>query len=129
MKKGVLDEKWIPVADTHLVPLKEGKRVLWGPYEVALFNLGGEYRAIDNRCPHKSGPLADGIVAGKSVFCPLHNWKIGLENGCATSGGEGQVRVYPVQVIGNKIYINFHGAKQSAPQANLLPLPSAKEAD
>ncbi len=112
-----------------LVPLKEGKRVVYGPYELALFNLGGEYRAVDNRCPHKSGPLADGIVAGKSVFCPLHNWKIGLENGCALSGGEGQVKVYPVKVIGGKVCIDFNASKLCAPSAAPSAIPFAKEAD
>lgn len=63
------------------------------------------YRAIENRCPHKDGPLADGIVAGKNVFCPLHNWKISLENGCALSGGTGQVKTFPVKVTDNEIYV------------------------
>jgi len=111
-------EKWTAVADTDLIPLKEGKRVVHGPYELALFNLGDEYRAVDNRCPHKSGPLADGIVAGKAVFCPLHNWKIGLENGCALSGGKGQVKVYPVKVADGKIWIDFQQGQlcEEAPQ-------------
>jgi len=107
MKIPMTKEKWVAVAETALVPLKEGRRVVCGPVELALFNLGDEYRAVDNHCPHKSGPLADGIVAGKSVFCPLHNWKIGLEHGCALSGGEGQVKVYPVKVEDGKVWVDF----------------------
>ncbi len=129
MKNETLKEKWIAVTDTHLVPLNEGKRVLCGSHEVALFNLGGEYRAIDNRCPHKAGPLSDGIVAGKSVYCPLHNWKIGLENGCAQSGGEGQVKVYPVKVIGEKVYVDFNSGKLCTPPVASTSIPSVRESD
>lgn len=113
MTKSILEEKWTVVADTDLVPLREGKRVVCGTYELALFNLGDGYRAVDNRCPHKSGPLADGIVAGKGVFCPLHNWKIDLESGCALSGGKGQIKVYPVKVEDGKIWIDFQHGKLS----------------
>lgn len=99
--------KWVPVAGIHSIPLREGKRVIYQDYEIALFNLGNEYLAVDNHCPHKSGPLADGIVSGKSVYCPLHNWKISLENGCALSGGKGQVKTYPVKILNEKICIAF----------------------
>ena len=100
-------EKWLTVAEVGAIPLREGKRVVCGTYEVALFNLGDEYLAVDNRCPHKQGPLADGIVAGRSVFCPLHNWKVDLKSGCALSGGEGRVKSYPVKVADGKIRIAF----------------------
>jgi nitrite reductase (NADH) small subunit len=99
--------KWYPAANISSVPVKEGRRVVYRDWNVALFNLGGEYLAVDNVCPHKAGPLSDGIVAGKAVFCPLHNWKISLETGCALSGGKGQVKVYPVKTSGQKIYIAF----------------------
>jgi nitrite reductase (NADH) small subunit len=49
--------------------------------EIALFNLGDRFLAVDNACPHRGGPLADGIVSGGSVVCPLHAWKIDLETG------------------------------------------------
>ena len=58
--------------------------------ELAIFNLGpstelgagDRFLAVDNQCPHKAGPLADGIVTGTSVVCPLHTWKISLVDGC-----------------------------------------------
>ena len=104
--------RWIQVTTLDSIPVKEGRRVVCGEREVALFNLGGGgVLAVDNRCPHKEGPLADGIVAGKAVFCPLHNWKINLENGCALSGGEGRVKAYPVKVSGDKIFLSFEEGK------------------
>ena len=99
--------KWYAVVGTNVVPVKEGRRVTFGNQEVALFNLGGEYLAIDNRCPHKQGPLSDGIVAGKAVFCPLHNLKISLETGCALAGGKEQVKTYPVKILKDKVCIAF----------------------
>jgi nitrite reductase (NADH) small subunit len=113
--------KWYFVTNVGAIPEKEGRRVCHQDYEVALFNLGDEYLAVDNRCPHKQGPLADGILSGKSVFCPLHNWKINLENGCALSGGVGQVKTYPVKIFQNKVYVAFEeGNFQKAPQKPLI---------
>lgn len=101
-----MEKGWRVVKDAELIPAKEGRRVKIGENEIALFNLGGDFLAVDNRCPHKEGPLADGIVAGKAVFCPLHNWKISLETGCALSGGTGQVKSYPVKLKDGKIHIH-----------------------
>ena len=109
------DKQWYPVSDVNVIPVREGRRVIYGDHEVALFNLGNEYLAVDNRCPHKAGPLADGIVAGKAVFCPLHNWKINLENGCALSGGNGQVRTYPVKIVNGHVCVAFEEGKLSEP--------------
>ena len=92
---GTNQTKWFRVAPAGAIPEKEGRRVEYGPYVAAVFNLGGEYLAVENQCPHKGGPLADGIVAGKNVFCPLHNWKISLENGCALSGEPVRSKHFP----------------------------------
>ena len=116
--------QWFPVVDVGAVPVREGRRVIYGNYEVALFNLGNEYLAVDNHCPHKQGPLADGIVAGRTVFCPLHNWKINLENGCALSGGKGQVKSYPVKIVNGKVCVAFEAGRlsESAEDPALDPL-------
>ena len=103
--------RWYPIASLREIPLKEGKRITWNDYDVALFNLGEEYLALDNQCPHRNGPLADGLVAGNAVFCPLHNWKFNLKTGCALSGGKGQVKTYPVKVIKDSICIAFEEGK------------------
>jgi nitrite reductase (NADH) small subunit len=52
-----------------------------GGRQVAIFNLGGRFLAVNNRCPHRGGPLAEGIISGTTVVCPLHAWKIDLETG------------------------------------------------
>lgn len=104
-------QNWLLVGECKDIPLREGRRVVKDDHELALFNLGDEYLAIDSRCPHKQGPLADGIVAGKSVFCPLHAWQVSLETGCVLKGGEGCVRRYPVKVSDQKIYVSFDGKR------------------
>ncbi len=120
---------WIPVMQEGSIPLREGRRVVCSGYEIALFNLGDEYLAVDNRCPHKAGPLADGIVSGKAVFCPLHNWKISLESGCALSGGQGQVKKYPVKIIQGKICISFKEGQLSEVNEEPVTTSGAVEID
>ncbi|MGH9493954.1 MAG: nitrite reductase small subunit NirD, partial [Candidatus Sulfotelmatobacter sp.] len=68
------------------IPLREGRAVKAGNREIAIFNLGNRFLAIENRCPHKGGPLADGIVSGATVVCPLHAWKLSLETGKGLTG-------------------------------------------
>ena len=72
---------WVRVTALDNIPTREGRSVRLGDRELAIFNLGDRFLATDNRCPHRGGPLCDGIVAGSSVVCPLHTWKIDLESG------------------------------------------------
>lgn len=72
-------EIWIRAARCRDIPLREGRAVKVGHREIAIFNLGERFAAVENRCPHKGGPLADGIVSGDAVVCPLHAWKLSLD--------------------------------------------------
>jgi nitrite reductase (NADH) small subunit len=74
-------KRWTRIALCDDIPPREGRAVRVGNREIAIFNLGDRFLAVDNRCPHKGGPLADGIVSGAAVVCPLHAWKISLETG------------------------------------------------
>ena len=75
------NEKLARVGRCADIPLNEGRRVHVNGEEVGVFNLGRTCRAIANLCPHKGGPLSDGIVAGEMVICPLHSRKIDLMTG------------------------------------------------
>ena len=93
--------RWIRVTPCENVPPREGRAVRLGALDVAVFNLGDRFLATDNRCPHSGGPLCDGIVTGSSVVCPLHAWKVSLEDGAVQrpSGAAGHcVATYPVRV-------------------------------
>lgn len=74
-------KQWMRITNSDNIPLREGRAVMLGDREIAIFNLGDRFLAIDNRCPHSGGPLCDGIVSGATVICPLHAWKISLETG------------------------------------------------
>jgi nitrite reductase (NADH) small subunit len=74
-------KRWTRIALGDDIPLREGRAVKVGNREIAIFNLGDRFLAVENRCPHKGGPLADGIVSGAAVVCPLHAWKMSLETG------------------------------------------------
>lgn len=70
-----------------------------GNLEIALFKLStGEFKAIENSCPHKGGKLSEGIICDHHVFCPLHDWKINLNDGLVQEPDEGCVISYPVTV-------------------------------
>jgi nitrite reductase (NADH) small subunit len=99
---------WICVGPEDLVPRGEGRRVARAGKDVALFRTAAGWFAVDALCPHKAGPLADGIVAGSAVTCPLHAWKIDLATGCA-AGGEGRVRTYRVKAEGGQVYVAIDG--------------------
>lgn len=67
--------------------------------EIAIFKLtGGELRAIENLCPHKNGKLSEGMVCDHHVYCPLHDWKIDLNDGLVQAPDEGCVKSYHVEV-------------------------------
>lgn len=73
--------RWIRTARCEDIPLREARSVRLGGRDIAIFNLGERFLAIDNRCPHKGGPMAEGIVSGTTVVCPLHALKVSLDTG------------------------------------------------
>jgi len=81
-------KKWVRIAQAEDIPLREGRSVKIAGHEIAIFNLGDRFLAVENRCPHRGGPLADGIVSGRTVVCPLHAWKVDLETGRVTNRPE-----------------------------------------
>jgi nitrite reductase (NADH) small subunit len=97
---------WIEVGHVNDIP-KLGARVV----ETAKGNIGvfrttdDEIFALRDKCPHKGGPLSQGIVHGKHVTCPLHNWKIELASGGAVAPDEGCAASYPVRVEAGIVYL------------------------
>jgi len=93
--------RWMRVTACDNIPPREGRAVSLAGREIAIFNLGDRFLAVDNQCPHKAGPLADGIVTGTSVVCPLHTWKISLLDGRVerpSASGDQGVTAYPTRV-------------------------------
>lgn len=104
---------------THIAKLDDipplGSRVLkTDTMNIALFRTAGDQVfAIKDECPHRQGPLSQGIVHGTSVTCPLHNWKIDLASGEALGADEGCTHRYPVKVENGVVYLAFN-AKEAA---------------
>lgn len=83
--------EWTAVCRIEDIPVLGARRVARAHgMDVAVFrNDQDQVFALLDRCPHKGGPLSQGIVFGTSVACPLHNWTIGLDDGCAKAPDEG----------------------------------------
>lgn len=79
---------WIRVTPLQSIPLREGRAINLGGHEIAIFNLGDRALAIENRCPHRGGPLSEGMLSGGMVVCPLHAWKVCLSTGSVTKPSE-----------------------------------------
>lgn len=96
----------IKVARVSELPKDLGKTVRVGSHEIALFHLAnGKIRAIENRCPHKGGVLAEGMVSGEHVFCPMHDWKINVCDGEVQKPDRGCVNTFKVEIENEDVYI------------------------
>lgn len=102
---------WTDVGAAADVPYQGARRVETDLGAVAVFHtVSGEYYAIFDRCPHKNGPLSEGIVHGKAVACPLHNWSISLETGQAmgADAGKGCTPVVPLMIEDGRILLGLN---------------------
>ena len=92
---------WIDIGHIDDIPLR-GSRLVKSPVGcIGLFRTGeAEVFAVSNTCPHKGGPLNEGIVHGGKVTCPLHNMVFDLATGQAQGADEGQIATYPIEVTG-----------------------------
>lgn len=106
---------WIEIAALDDIPRLGSRVVKTDTMNVAVFRTrDDQVFALKDECPHKQGPLSQGIVSGTTVTCPLHNWKIDLGSGCATGPDEGCTNVYPVKVEGGKIYLGLKSDEAAA---------------
>lgn len=96
----------VRIASLGDLPEKMGKTVRVGELELAVFKLGnGTVRVIENRCPHKGGVLAEGIVSGEHVFCPMHDWKICMTDGNVQAPDTGCVSTYKAVIEDGDVYL------------------------
>lgn len=100
--------EWTPVCRVEDIPVLGARRVSRAQgMDVAVFrNDKDEIFALLDRCPHKGGPLSQGIVFGTSVACPLHNWTIGLDTGCAHAPDVGSTPKFSVKVENGQVYLD-----------------------
>jgi nitrite reductase (NADH) small subunit len=100
--------EWNKVAMLDDIPHLGARRIKAGTLNIALFrDSENSVFAMEDRCPHKGGPLSQGIVCGHKVTCPLHGWNIGLEDGLAVAPDKGQVLTYPVRIDQGVVYLKL----------------------
>lgn len=108
VKVAMQTEQWIEVGQVSDIP-KDGARVVKTHLgDIAVFrNMQDEIFALRDKCPHKGGPLSQGIIYGRSVACPLHNWSIALETGIAVAPDEGCAASFPIRLEGEKVFLSL----------------------
>lgn len=101
--------EWKTVCRVEDIPVLGARRVARpGLIDVAVFRTEDDrVFALLDRCPHKGGPLSQGIVFGDSVACPLHNWSIGLADGEARAPDEGCTARFAVQVVDGEVQLDL----------------------
>ena len=98
---------WIDIGALSDIPPQGARVVKTAAGCVAVFRTAtDQVFAIDDTCPHKGGPLSEGIVHGNSVTCPLHAWVFSLETGMAQGADEGAVNSYPARVEAGRVLLD-----------------------
>lgn len=105
---------WIEIIALQDIPRLGSRVVRTDTMSIAIFRTAGdEVFALKDACPHKGGPLSQGIVHGTSVTCPLHNWKIDLASGEALGPDQGCTNVFATKVEDGKVFLALK-AKEAA---------------
>ncbi len=99
---------WVEIGTLNDIPKLGARIVETSNGDIAIFrNSSDQVFALRDQCPHKQGPLSQGIVSDKTVTCPLHNWRISLESGEAEGPDEGCTGKYDVKLEGEVIFLNL----------------------
>lgn len=99
---------WVAVGSLNDIPRRGARCVRNGDMTIAIFRTSDDrVFALEDKCPHKQGPLSQGIVHDGCVTCPLHNWVISLETGLAQGADEGETQAYPVKLDGETVLLGL----------------------
>lgn len=106
--KDTANSDWLEIGQVKDIPKLGARVVKAGEFNIAVFRTDDdEIFALRDECPHKGGPLSQGIVHGKKVACPLHDWKIHLDSGDAVAPDEGCAASFPVRIDGDKLFLSL----------------------
>lgn len=102
----VAADRWIEIGRIEDIPRQGARVVRTGTGDIAVFRTADdEIFALRDRCPHKGGPLSQGIVSGRRVTCPLHNWQVALDSGEAVAPDQGCARRFTVRVTKGSVFL------------------------
>jgi len=100
------ENNWIQIGRISDIPRMGARVVETDAGNIAIFRTADdEVFALRDKCPHRGGPLSQGIVHGKRVACPLHDWKIHLDTGLAVAPDEGCAASFPIRLEDDIIYL------------------------
>lgn len=103
----MLDKPWLDIGALDDIPRQGARVVRTAVGCIAVFRTEDDaVFAIDDKCPHKAGPLSQGIVHDHSVTCPLHNWVISVETGRALGADSGEVRTHRVRTEAGRLFLD-----------------------
>lgn len=123
--------EWKVFCRVEDIPVLGARRIARsGSTDVAIFRNGEDkIFALLDRCPHKGGPLSQGMVCGESVACPLHNWTIGLDDGCAKSPDVGRTQRFSVTVHAGEVLLDVEELTTLALGPTVVPAVAAVGAE
>ncbi len=102
------NQDWIEIGTLDDIPQMGARVIETKNGDIAVFRTADDsVFALRDECPHKQGPLSQGIVHGTKVACPLHDWKINLDTGIAVAPDEGCAASYPVKNENGKIMLSL----------------------
>ena len=103
---------WTDIGALDAIPRLGARTIRAGEAKIAIFRTDDDRLfALEDKCPHKGGPLSQGIVHGCRVTCPLHNFVIDLRSGEAVAPDEGKARKIDVRLVGDRIELDLPGAR------------------
>ncbi|MEM9330453.1 MAG: nitrite reductase small subunit NirD [Pseudomonadota bacterium] len=99
---------WVEIGHLSDIPRQGARCIIIGEHRIAIFRTQeDELFALEDKCPHKKGPLSQGIVHDGCVTCPLHNWVISLKTGEAQGADEGSTETYSVKCKGDVVLFDL----------------------
>jgi nitrite reductase (NADH) small subunit len=105
-----METEWLDIGTLSDIPVRGARVVKTARGDIAVFRtVDDQVFALDDKCPHKGGPLSQGIVQGESVTCPLHNWTISLKTGEAQGADQGCARTITVRLQDERILLSWPG--------------------
>ena len=101
-------KNWVAIGTLNDIPRQGSRCVKNGDMTIAVFRTSDDrVFALEDKCPHKNGPLSQGIVHDGCVTCPLHNWVIALATGTAQGADEGQTQSFPIKLDGDTVLLGL----------------------
>ena len=108
---------WKNIGPLDNIPAQGARRLCFGHEgrPIAVFRTGDDQLfALVDECPHRRGPLSEGIVSGRTVTCPLHNWVIDLADGVALTPDQGRTASLPVRIVAGEVHVGLPIAAEQA---------------